>query len=127
MNTSEENIGGIDFLESHKNIYLPYTIFYIIGVIIGCTGTYRNIFIIFIFLKIFPSITGNLLIMAAILMTKELQSATYMLIFNLGKQKIRDVSVKLVFKIFSFYNKAIADFTISVIVDSFTVVGELFF
>ena len=38
MNSTTEEIGGIKYLNKNASLYLPYTIMYLIGVLIGCTG-----------------------------------------------------------------------------------------
>ncbi|RNA16468.1 melatonin receptor type 1B-B-like [Brachionus plicatilis] len=78
-----EEYGGLAFLLDNLQDYLPYSILSACGTAIG--------------------IIGNLLIIGAVLSTKELHSSTNMLVFNL----------------------ALADLTISTMVDSFTVVGVL--
>nr|QVK45856.1 G protein-coupled receptor [Proales similis] len=83
VTTAESDIGGLEFFIRYIGELLPYTIFSTCGTLIG--------------------ILGNLLIIGAVICTKELHNPTNMLIFNL----------------------ALADLTISGFVDSFTVVGIL--
>ncbi len=79
-----EEAGGLKFLFNNLGVYLPYSIFAAMGAVFGTFG--------------------NLLIMAAILCTKELLKTTKnAIIFNL----------------------ALSDLIISAIVDSFTIVGKL--
>lgn len=86
MNTTSSNgkYGGWEFLLNNLNIYLPYTV---ICSLVTITGT-----------------VGNLIIIAAIIDSKELQTNTNALIFNL----------------------ALSDLFISGIVDLFAVVGKIF-
>ena len=76
-------IGGILYFITYISDYLPYTILCAIGSVVG--------------------LFGNLLIVGAVLCTKELQSMTNMLVFNL----------------------ALADIVISGFVDSWTVAGKI--
>jgi hypothetical protein len=39
MNITNDDLGGIQYLAKNADVYVPYTIFYIIGVIVGCTGS----------------------------------------------------------------------------------------
>ena len=77
-------IGGVLFFLMYLSDYLPYTIISILGFVLG--------------------FFGNLMIIGAVLSTKELQSMTNILVFNL----------------------ALADFVISTFVDSWRVAGKHF-
>ena len=79
----DHEIGGILYFITYISDYLPYTILCAIGSVVG--------------------LFGNLLIVGAVLCTKELQSMTNMLVFNL----------------------ALADIVISGFVDSWTVAGKI--
>lgn len=81
-NTQSNQIGGVEYLMENFHVYFPYTF---ISGLVTVTGT-----------------IGNLIIMGAIIQSKELQTTTNALIFNL----------------------ALSDLLISSIVDSFTVVGN---
>jgi|LakMenEpi03Aug12_release.lakeMendotaPanAssembly.Ray.scaffolds.fasta_scaffold2920084_1 hypothetical protein len=39
MNVTTDDLGGIQYLAKNAGVYVPYTIFNIIGVIIGCSGS----------------------------------------------------------------------------------------
>ena len=77
-----EEIGGILYFLKYLSEYLPYSLLSSIGVVVG--------------------LLGNILIIGAIISTKELHTTTYMLIFNLS----------------------LADLVISSFVDLFTVIGK---
>jgi hypothetical protein len=79
-----KSIDGIDYFNKNIEIYLPYIVIYTFGCISG--------------------IFSNLLIIVAIITTKDLHNATNMIIFNLS----------------------LADLLISGFVDSFTIAGTSF-
>lgn len=78
MHNNTEEIGGIKFLMKNLAIYLPYITLTSIGTVIG--------------------VLGNLLIIAAILLTKELKKITNLLIFNLA---VSDLMIAAVSNSFS--------------------------
>ena len=78
----DQEIGGVLYFMKYMSDFLPYTVLSGNGVIVG--------------------LLGNLLIVGAVLCTRELQSTTNMLVFNL----------------------ALADIVISGFVDSWTVAGK---
>jgi hypothetical protein len=78
MNSSTHEIGGIEFVRQNAGLYIPYVILYCFGVIIG--------------------VSGNSLIMGAIISTKELHTVMNMLIFNLS---ISDLIISAIVDLFS--------------------------
>ena len=62
-----DQVGGIAFLLAHLASYLPYTVLYSMAAVFG--------------------VLGNFLIIATIVLNKELHNSTNMLVFNLSLGK----------------------------------------
>jgi hypothetical protein len=90
--TPSEN-GGIAFLLANLAVYLPYTTIYSLAAVIGLLGMVLLLINlkgndkchVLIFVK---SDEGNSLIIATIVVNKELHTTTNMLVFNLSLGKL---------------------------------------
>lgn len=94
---------GIRFLQENPSYY-PYFISCTLGVLIGMIGIVKRKleWVTFKIYNKYKTKPGNSLICGAIIVTRELQSTSNIIVFNL----------------------ALADFAISLMVDSFTSVGK---
>ena len=103
ISSSDIIYGGVAFFLSNLGEYFPYTFLSTLSTFIGIIGRIIYILKNILTLKRYNTnnLKGNLLIMGAIIVTKELHTVSNMFVFNL----------------------AISDILISGIVESFTSVG----